>query len=103
MRAVKSLHVPEEILTGFARCRPTWGVPPNLTRFTRTVSLSGAQSLSPLRLPISPQRLNKINFILLYFSLGVKLQLHFAELKALAAIRSLPVLSLERHRIDSKG
>ena len=35
---------------------PQPGVPPNLTRFTRTVSRSGAQFLSPLCLPIPPQR-----------------------------------------------
>lgn len=32
------------------------GVSPNLTRFTRPVSLAGAQILSPLCLPIPPQR-----------------------------------------------
>ena len=42
---------------GFARhCPARTGVSPNLARFTRTVSRSGAQILSPLCLPIPPQR-----------------------------------------------
>ena len=38
--------------------RKVCGVPPNLTRFMRRVSLADAQTISPLRLPVPPQRRN---------------------------------------------
>ena len=90
-------------LAGFARYCPKKGVSPNLTRFIRKVSLPVAQNLSPLCLPVPPQRQNIELYLSRIFSAKITKSALSARLKALfwrrhpdlnRGIRALQALAL---------